>query len=109
MTAQITNPADLINLPTCLDGWNPRLLAEVVSTIALAEEQAPRCGKHTIPFEAMQAINPRWAGFPDAGRACITHMNVGAVNQALGYVSGFLAIYERRSNGDIVVGDPMVG
>lgn len=108
MTANHTLPTDLVNLPSCLDGFNPRLLAEVVSTIALAEEQAPRCGKHVITFEAMRAINPRWAAYPDAGRACISHMNVGAVNRALGYMSGFLAVYERRPNGDIVVGDPMV-
>lgn len=107
MTVQRTSPADLANLPACLDGHDPRLLAEVVSTIALAEEQAPRAGQHTITFASMQAINPRWAGFPDAGRACIEYMNVGAVNRALGYMGGFLAVYERYANGDILVGDPM--
>lgn len=101
-----TDPADLKNLPASLDGWNPRLLAEITGTIALAEEQAPQCGSHTIPFTNMQAINPRWKNFPGAGLACIEYMNVRAVNMALAYMGACVAVYERLPNGDIVVDDP---
>lgn len=106
MTSLKTNPEDLANLPSPLGSWDPRLLAEMAATIALAEEQAPKTGSHLITFKAMQDINPLWRSHPETGISCIQHMNVRAVNQALAYMGTHTAVYERFPNGNILVDDP---
>lgn len=89
-----------------LDGWNPRIFAETVSTIALAHERKPRCGRHLLPFALLQEVNARWARCPAAGLACLKNADLTKINTAL-TILGSIQVAMVKETGTLEVLDPV--